>query len=165
MAGAGKSWLVTAAATQASGGRGSAIAIATPTNDQAYGLVASIANRYPDHDVAFAPAQGRALTAATTALPNVYQLDAATAGQYPIVVGTLDKLGDAAARGDLPRFRHLCIDEAFQTDAAKYYKVADIADRHLRVGDPGQLDPFTTMDDPGRWRGLSKTPPRPPSRC
>jgi hypothetical protein len=111
-----------------------------------------------DHPVAFVPAKGRNLPPETAGRANVHQVKASDAGDYPIVVGTLDKLGDAAARGDLPRFRHLCIDEAFQGDAAKYYSVAAIAERHLLVGDPGQLDPFTTMDDPGRWRGLPEDP-------
>ncbi|HUA27838.1 MAG TPA: hypothetical protein VMC03_03055 [Streptosporangiaceae bacterium] len=36
--------------------------------------------------------------------------------------------------------------------------VAGIADRHLLVGDPGQLDPFTTMPDGDRWQGLAEDP-------
>jgi hypothetical protein len=74
------------------------------------------------------------------------------------VVGTLDKLGDAHARDTLGRFRYLVIDEAYQADSARYFGVAGIADRHLLVGDPGQLDPFTTMPDADRWRGLAEDP-------
>jgi hypothetical protein len=50
------------------------------------------------------------------------------------------------------------IDEAFQADSARYFGVAGLADRHLLVGDPGQLDPFTTMEDADRWRGLPEDP-------
>lgn len=160
-AGAGKSHLVTTVAGAAASSTekdGATIAIGTPTNDQAYGLVESIAARFPDTPIAFVPATARTLPPLTAARPNVSQVKAVNAGDYPIIVGTLDKLGDAASRGDLPSFRYLCIDEAYQGDAAKYFKVGDIAPRQLLVGDPGQLDPFTTMDDPGRWRGLDEDP-------
>lgn len=160
-AGAGKSHLVTTvagAACDSTGARGATIAIAAPTNDQAYGLVESIAARFPGTEVAFVPATNRALPPGTAARPNVSQIKAARAGEFPIIVATLDKLGDASSRGDLPPFRFMCVDEAYQGDAAKYFKVGDISSRHLLVGDPGQLDPFTTMDDPGRWRGLDEDP-------
>lgn len=159
-AGAGKSYLVTSvagAARNLTEGRGATIAVAVPTNDQAYGLVESIAARYPDDPVAWVPATNRVLPAATAARPNVFAVKAQDARTYPVVVGTLDKLGDAATRGDLPEFEYLCIDEAYQSDAAKYFGVGDLANRHLLVGDPGQLEPFTT-DDPGRWRGLTEDP-------
>ncbi len=135
------------------------VVVATPTNDQAYELVRRIALRLRTHDVAFVPAQGKNLPPATAALPNVHEVRAADADHYPIVVGTLDKLGDAHARGDLaPSFRFLVIDEAYQAHSAHYFGVAGLASRHLLVGDPGQLDPFTTMDDPDRWRGLPEDP-------
>jgi hypothetical protein len=159
-AGAGKSYLVTSIAGNArdfTGGEGATIAVAAPTNDQAFGLVASIAERFPNRPVAFVPAQNRSLPVATSARPNVISIPSQAAATYPVVVGTLDKFGDAAGRGNLPHFRYLCIDEAYQADAAKYYGVGALADRHLLVGDPGQLEPFTT-DDPGRWRGLPEDP-------
>ena len=159
-AGAGKSWLVSTAAGAARDASGSnaAIVVATPTNDQAYGLVDTISSMYPARTVAFMPAKGRALPPSTAARSNVAVIDAQDARNYPVVVGTLDKLGDAASRGYLPTFDYLCVDEAFQGDAGKYYMVGDISNRHLLVGDPGQLDPFTTMHDPGRWRGLAEDP-------
>jgi hypothetical protein len=159
-AGAGKSFLITSgagAATDSTTGRGATIAVATPTNEQAYGLVESIAARFPQHAVAFVPAAGRSLPALTAARPNVSEIVAGDAQRFPIVVATLDKFGDAAGRGDLPNFEFLCIDEAYQADAAKYYGIGDLSNRHLLVGDPGQLEPFTT-DDPGRWRGLPEDP-------
>jgi hypothetical protein len=160
-AGAGKTHFVCTVAERAAArhaGDTAVIAIATPTNDQAYELVRRIAERVPDRTVAFVPANGIQLPAATAAMPNVREVEAARARFYPIVVGTLDKLGDAHARGTLGRFGHLVIDEAYQADSARYFDVAGIADRHLLVGDPGQLDPFTTMPDADRWRGLPEDP-------
>src|SRR5207253_1650474 len=33
-----------------------------------------------------------------------------------------------------------------------------LAPVHLLVGDGGQISPFTTIDDPARWRGLPEDP-------
>lgn len=76
-----------------------------------------------------------------------------------MIVGTLDKISDAFARGSLrPGFKCLAIDEAYQASSGQYFGVAAISDRHLLVGDPGQLDPFTTMEDADRWRGTADDP-------
>jgi hypothetical protein len=159
-AGAGKTEFVCSVAEVAVKrfpGLSGVVAVATPTNDQAYELVRRIAGRIRP-TVAFLPASGRTLPPATLALPNVAQVEAVTAGHHVVIVGTLDKLCDAFARGYVSGFKYLVIDEAYQADSARYYGVAGIADRHLLVGDPGQLDPFTTMNDADRWRGLREDP-------
>jgi hypothetical protein len=159
-AGAGKTEFVCSVADIAvkrNPGRTGVIAVATPTNDQAYELVRRIAGRIRA-TVAFVPASGRTLPPTTLALGNVVQVEAVAAQHHPVIVGTLDKLCDASARGYVSGFQYLVIDEAYQADSARYYGVAGIADRHLLVGDPGQLDPFTTMNDPDRWRGLREDP-------
>ena len=160
-AGAGKTHFVCYVAERAvarHAGSNAVVVIATPTNDQAYELVRRIAERVPSRTVAFVPADGIHLPAATASMPNVREVEADRARYYPIVVGTLDKLGDAHGRGSLGQFRFLVVDEAFQADSARYFGVAGLADRHLLVGDPGQLDPFTTMADADRWRGLPEDP-------
>jgi hypothetical protein len=85
-------------------------------------------------------------------------LDARTASGENLIVGTLDKLGDAFARGSLAPFDLLLIDESYQADAGKYYSVGDLAPIHLLVGDGGQISPFSTIEDPCRWRGLPEDP-------
>jgi hypothetical protein len=50
------------------------------------------------------------------------------------------------------------IDEAYQADAALYYVAANVAPTHLLVGDTGQLDPFSTIDDATFWRGGAEDP-------
>src|SRR5262249_34594253 len=55
-------------------------------------------------------------------------------------------------------FDLLLIDESFQADSSKYFAVSDLAPVHLLVGDGGQISPFTTIDDPARWRGLPEDP-------
>ena len=96
---------------------------------------------------------------ALTALPNVVVVDAAGAAGERVVVSTLDKAADAHGRGSLSaRFRFLLVDESYQASSAQYFGVGGLADRHLLVGDPGQIAPFTTMADADRWRGLPEDP-------
>src|SRR5262249_28155747 len=85
--------------------------------------------------------------------------DACRAGsaQY-YAVATRSKLGDAFSRSDLREFDALVVDESYQADSAKYYAVGGLAPVHLLVGDSGQISPFTTIDDPCRWRGLPEDP-------
>jgi hypothetical protein len=50
-------------------------------------------------------------------------------------------------------FDVLIVDEAFQASMGHYLNVADVAPRHLLVGDRGQLDPFVAADGAVIWRG------------
>lgn len=52
------------------------------------------------------------------------------------------------------------IDEAYQMRSDQLLYVADLFPRALMVGDPGQLDPFTPVDDT-RWRGQPAGPVTP----
>ena len=51
-----------------------------------------------------------------------------------------------------PQFPIGIIDESYQMRADALFAIANIFNRALAVGDPGQLDPFTTVDD-SRWAG------------
>jgi len=154
-AGAGKSYAIGTAVLQALD-RGMRVMVACPTNEQAHALVFDLAARARRHTVTFIPASNRQLPVHT--LGNVVQEKAKDALARTIRVGTLDKLGDAAARGDLPGADLLLIDEAYQANAVHYYRVADLAPRHLLMGDSGQLSPFSTAPDADRWRGLGVDP-------
>jgi hypothetical protein len=160
-AGAGKSTLVSQGVGRARES-GLRVAVAAPTNEQAFGLVRTIAKLYsgqgPGRTVTFVPAQDVALPASVTALPGVQEMSARDAAREKLIVGTVSKLGDAFARGDLPRFDLLFMDESYQADADKYFAVAGLAPVHLLVGDGGQISPFSTLDDPAHWRGLPEDP-------
>jgi hypothetical protein len=134
------------------------LAIATPTNDQAFALVGRIAASYPTQTITFVPASNISLPEHIARLPNVAQVEAAQANGASVIVGTLSKLGDAFCRGTLTPVDGLVMDEAFQADSSRYYGIADLAPTHLLVGDSGQLNPFSTMPDPYRWRGLPEDP-------
>jgi AAA domain len=160
-AGAGKSHLTVTAVDQARC-EGLRVAVAAPTNEQVFGLVRQIANRHcagqPGRAVTFVPASEVTLPAAVAALPGVREAKAKEANSHNLVVGTLSKFGDAFARHDLAPFDLLVVDEAYQADSAKYFAVGGLAPVHLLVGDSGQINPFATVADPARWRGLPEDP-------
>ncbi len=153
-AGAGKSYFIGTAVGQLREA-GARLAVCAPTNEQAYSLVELIARRYPRETVTFLPATGRVLPASAQ-LPNVVSTQVAYAIGTKLIVGTIAKLG--YAREQLETYDALLMDESFQADAGGYYGVGDLAPTHLLVGDSGQLDPFSTMDNPDRWRGLPEDP-------
>ncbi len=158
-AGAGKSHFVSATVGQLRAD-GLHVALVAPTNEQVHSLVARVKQLNPGLPVAFVHAQGRELPAATAALPGVSQPTAAEARDRrdPLVIATVDKLADAFLRDSLDGFDVLVIDEAYQADAARYYVAANVAPTHLLVGDTGQLDPFSTIDDATFWRGGAEDP-------
>ena len=124
-----------------------------------YGFVDSIARAWPDLQLHYLPAEKAQLpfpcpTNVTVCRP------AKTARGAQVLIGTLDKLGDALERGDLETVGCLIVDEAYQADSARYYRAAPIADVHLLVGDPGQIDPFANTPEAMRYRGLPEDPVR-----
>lgn len=158
-AGAGKSHFVvdTIGMLRSKGHR---VAVVAPTNEQVHSLVERVTELHPGLPVAFVHAKDRDLPAMIAARPGVTQPSARDARdrREPLVAATVDKLADAHLREGLGGFDVLVIDEAYQADAARYYTAAAVASTHLLVGDSGQLDPFSTLDDPTFWRGGNEDP-------
>lgn len=75
-----------------------------------------------------------------------------------VVVATSAKWSYVA--GTIPPYAIGIVDEAYQMRSDQLLYVAQIFDRALFVGDPGQLDPFTPIDDV-RWRGYADGPINP----
>lgn len=155
-AGAGKSHFVCTAVGHLREKR-ARVAVCAPTNEQLYSLVERLAVRYPRETLTVTLGQGRVLPPAAQR-NNVRQVEAADTHGSALLLGTIDKLADAYARGKLDRYDVLVMDESFQADAGRYYGVGAVAATHLLVGDSGQLSPFSTIDDPDRWRGLEEDP-------
>jgi hypothetical protein len=156
-AGAGKSHAI-GSAVLAARKANLRLAVATPTNEQAFALASSIADRIGRARLTF-------LHSAAVHLPdhlvraNITSThDAKSVNGADIIVGTLAKLGDAYSRGSLAKVDALLIDEAYQANSVQYYMIADLAPRHLLMGDSGQLAPFSTAPDGDRWRGLDEDP-------
>lgn len=162
IAGGGKSHFVVDTVTECRS-KGMRVAVAAPTNEQVFALAASIADRDPALQVVFVPATGVELPP-WAVRPNLSAIRPAhQATGADVVIGTIDKLGTArnprnSTIKPIGSFDALVMDEAYQANAAKYYAVAGIADRHLCVGDSGQIHPFTTLEEGHRWKGLPEDP-------
>jgi AAA domain len=156
-AGGGKSTFI--AKTTAALARRHTVAVAASTNEQVYGLVRAISRVLRSGKVHHIHAEGRALPGEAPKNVLVDQ-DARKAADSRILVGTLNKIGDALSRGYLGERDFLIVDEAYQADSAKYYVAAPIASAHLLVGDAGQIDPFATTPEALRYRGLREDPVR-----
>jgi hypothetical protein len=157
VAGGGKSTFITQTVGHLAGE--ARVVVAAPTNEQVFALVGAIARTHPALTVHYVPANGVELPAAHM-LPNVRVVKPQQARGQDLVLGTLDKLGDAFGRNDLGPGDCLIIDEAYQADSSRYHRAADLANVHLLVGDAGQIAPFTTVAEALRWRGLPEDPVR-----
>lgn len=139
------------------------VAVAAPTNEQVFSLVRSIAVNEPRQPVGYVPATDVELPDwANRPNVNVFRPAHQASGEA-VVVGTIDKLGSARNPRNrfiqpLGEFDALILDEAFQANAGKYFGIAGIAERHLSVGDGGQIFPFTTVETGKQWRGLEEDP-------
>ena len=136
------------------------VAVVAPTNEQVHSLVERITDLHPGLPVSFVHAKDRDLPPGVAGRPGVSQPKARDARDRgdALVAATVDKLADAYLRDGLGGFDVLVIDEAYQADAARYYTAASVAPTHLLVGDSGQLDPFSTLEDPTFWRGGAEDP-------
>ena len=128
------------------------VPIVAQTNAQADDLVEKLRSRHPGLEV------GR-LTGSTydgelvTSPGLIVSNKTADVAGSDIVISTSSKWGYV----DDMNFRVGIIDEAYQMRSDQLLYVADLFPRALLVGDPGQLDPFTPVDD-SRWRGPGRRP-------
>ncbi|MEW2318857.1 AAA domain-containing protein [Streptomyces bauhiniae] len=153
--GAGKSTLVVRAALElASAGR--PLMVVAQTNAQVDDLVLRLAEKDPDLPVGrLHSSDTDAYDKALDALPNVRtSAKAADLGGLPVVLSTAAKW--AHVKVDEP-WRHAIVDEAYQMRSDSLLAVAGLFERALFVGDPGQLDPFSTVGG-DQWAGLSYDP-------
>ncbi len=133
------------------------VGVVTQTNEQAFDVVRRLADAHPRRTVSFMPASGIELPADVVAKPNVGTIAAAQAQHTAIVVATADKWAYAREALNGTTFDAGIVDEAYQMTSAKLYRLADYFKSLDLIGDPGQLDPFTTVDE-SRWEGLRSNP-------
>jgi hypothetical protein len=153
-AGAGKTGAVTrlvdALAEEAN------VGVIAQTNEQAFDLVGRIAAINPGREVSFLPASGVELPV-DKRRPNVSIVEAKALGAAKVIVATADKWAFSVAHIPEHRFDAGVVDESYQMQSAKLLRIADLFPTLDFLGDPGQLDPFSTVDD-SRWRGLPTNP-------
>jgi AAA domain len=154
-AGAGKTGAVTRLAN-ALADEDANVAVITQTNEQAFDLVGRIAEIAPGREISFLPAGGVELPA-DKRRANVSIVEAKKLGEATVIVATADKWAFSVAHLPDHRFDAGVVDEGYQMQSAKLLRIADLFPTLDFVGDPGQLDPFSTVDD-SRWRGLPTNP-------
>lgn len=151
--GAGKSSLVVAAAARLAGA-GERVMVIAQTNEQVDDLTARVATACPDLAI------GRVSASSYIPAPRVAQhanvtvsARAADLSGCHVTTGTAHKwamVKDAS-------WPWAILDEAYQMRSDLLLRVAGLFQRALFVGDPGQLDPFSTIQTE-RWTGLTWDP-------
>ncbi|MFD4785692.1 AAA domain-containing protein [Streptomyces sp. NPDC058459] len=153
--GAGKSTLVVRAALELAGA-GRPLMVVAQTNAQVDDLVLRLAEKNPDLPLGrLHSSDTDAYDRALDALPHVRK--SAKAGDLsglPVVLSTAAKWAHVTV--DEP-WGHAIVDEAYQMRSDSLLAVAGLFERALFVGDPGQLDPFSTVGG-DQWAGLSYDP-------
>jgi hypothetical protein len=155
--GAGKSTLVVRAATEFALAD-EHLMIVAQTNEQVDDLVEKLARALaelgPDLRIGRLGRAGYVPPPRIDGLPNVaVGSDLRSLGEPHVTVATAAKwayVKDAA-------WRFAIVDEAYQMRSDALLALATRFERALFVGDPGQLDPFSTVEN-DRWRGLTWDP-------
>lgn len=170
--GAGKSTLavsVSKALTEAD--RRIRLPVVTQTNEQADDLVLSLRRKHPDLRVArlFGSSSGpsSAMISAKESAGRDLILesdhDSPDMRSAQIIVSTARKWEFIRSKqqqnGAIQPYAMALIDEAYQMRSDALLGISGMFERLLCVGDPGQLDPFTTIDD-ALWKGLKYSPSR-----
>lgn len=145
--------------------------VVTQTNEQADDLVMSLRKRHPNLVVArlYGSSRGPStamLNAKVAAGPGLVlesNHDASDVRSARVVVATARKWEFIRSKqqqdGNVRPYDYALIDEAYQMRSDALLGVAGMFERLMCVGDPGQLDPFTTIDD-ALWKGLKYSPSR-----
>ncbi|WP_431942318.1 AAA family ATPase [Micromonospora marina] len=151
--GAGKSTLVVRAAVETAA-TGDPLMIVAQTNEQVDDLIDRLGRRAPELRVGRLSATDYRPTERVTGHPAVrVAAKVADLGGPAVTIGTAAKWA-TVTEGSWP---WAIVDEAYQMRADALLRVAGRFERALFVGDPGQLDPFSTVET-FRWTGLTWDP-------
>ena len=136
---------------------GARIGVTAQTNEQAFDIVHRVGVAFPGQQVRFFPASGMSLPAKTLELPNVDHVEKSEVMDAQVVVATGHKWAYAAGDLEAPAFDYGVIDEMYQMTSGMLLRTAGLFEQLEGLGDPGQLDPFSTVSDE-RWAGLAVNP-------
>ena len=151
--GAGKSTLVVTAATRLADA-GERVIVIAQTNEQVDDLTGRLAASRPDLRIGRICATDYAPPARLARHANVVLATKADdLTDCPVITGTAHKW--ATVKGI--SWPWAIVDEAYQMRSDLLLQVAGLFQRSLFVGDPGQLDPFSTVTTE-RWTGLTWDP-------
>ena len=135
-------------------GSGDPLIVVAQTNEQVDDLVVRLADQAPDLSIGRLSAQDYQPADRIVGRPNVSI--APKVGELPgcrVIIGTAAKWATVTDR----TWPWAIVDEAYQMRSDMLLRIANRFDRALFVGDPGQLDPFSTVEL-DRWIGLTWDP-------
>ncbi len=133
---------------------GEPLMIIAQTNEQVDDLIDRLATKAPRLRIGRLSAGDYRASPRVRAHPQVrVAAKAADLAASAVVIGTAAKWA-TVTEGCWP---WAIVDEAYQMRSDALLRVAGRFERALFVGDPGQLDPFSTVDG-GRWAGLTWDP-------
>jgi len=142
--------------------------IVTQTNEQADDLVLSLRRKHRTivvarlHGATHGPSNAM-LAATGPGLTLSHDHDDSDVQNAQIVIATARKWEFIRSKQqqnrNIRKYDLALIDEAYQMRSDALLGIADLFERLMCVGDPGQLDPFTTVDD-ALWKGLQHSPSR-----
>jgi hypothetical protein len=151
--GAGKSTLVVRAAASLAAD-GDQVMVVAQTNEQVDDLAVRLSQAMPAAVIGRLSAGDYVPSKRVAAQSNVLvRTGVGELGSALVVIGTASKwtfVKDA-------HWHWAIVDEAYQMRSDMLLRIAPRFDRALFVGDPGQLDPFSTIDIE-RWTGLTWDP-------
>ncbi|WP_344588712.1 AAA family ATPase [Actinomadura vinacea] len=153
--GAGKSTLVVRAAAHLAAAD-ERLMIVAQTNEQVDDLIDRIAGKHPEVTLGRLSASTYAISERVAAYPEVkVATKADQLADRMVVIATAAKWA-TLTDGSWP---WAIVDEAYQMRSDMLLRIAGRFERALFVGDPGQLDPFSTVEVE-RWAGLTWDPMR-----
>lgn len=125
--------------------------LVTQTNEQAYDLTRRLAESAASIPIYMFAKRGLVLPVALQQHQNVVVVhDVASLPSQPSIT-----IGNAAKWSWIqtsdPHFDVQIVDEAYQLPDYKFQLIANLASRHVLIGDPGQIDPFVNCEIE-RWR-------------
>jgi hypothetical protein len=125
--------------------------VVTQTNEQAFDLTRRLASNAQSLPIHLFAKVDLSLPASVTSLPNLVVVhDAQSLPRQPSIT-----IANAAKWSWIqttePCFDLQVVDEAFQLPDYRFQLIANLAPRHVLIGDPGQIDPFVNCEIE-RWR-------------
>lgn len=149
--GAGKTGVAQRVALQSAGLLNQRCMLVTQTNEQAFDLTRRLIGNAAGLPIHMFAKRDLAIPDNIALSPNFVPVhDVASLPQGPsITVGNAAKW--SWMQTSEPYFDVQIVDEAFQLPDYRFQLIANLAARHVLIGDPGQIDPFVTCETE-RWR-------------
>ncbi len=132
----------------------------TQTNAQAMDVTERLCTRYPTRTIHLFVRKGLELPSTLSSKHNlvVVHSDKDLPLEPSIVVGNAAKW--SWSREEVEPFDLMIIDEAYQLPDFRFWQIANLAERVILIGDPGQIEPVITSDV-RRWSAHRAAPHRP----